>query len=153
MRAPANMVKLKPEHVRYVSERMRPDEIEQFLAFYDHATYKPTDFVAWVNSLRGPAFTVLEPNGLPAVCGGFFYYEPGTWRTWMMGTTRGWGSSWRSITKASRWLFDGMLRIGAERLQTTVLPSRTQAMEWYVRGLRLERKSEENGMVLFERVA
>lgn len=151
MRAPANMVKMKPEHVRYVSERMRPDEIEQFVLFCGHAEYRPAALVSWVNTQRGPAFTVMDKHGLPAACGGYSCIEAGLWRSWMFGTERGWTSCGLGLTRASRWLIDGLLGIGAKRLETTVLASRTKAIEWYERSLKLSRVSEDNGVVTFAR--
>lgn len=154
MKAPRSMVKFRPEHARYVAERMRPDEIAQYQRMYNQKAYDPNALLQLLKDFEGPAFTVLDENGLPAACGGYFYVSPGVWRSWMMGTVRGWGKRWRSLTKAARWLIDGMFTtVGAQRLETTVLASRTKAMEWYERGLGLTRESEENGIVLFVRTA
>lgn len=146
------MVKFRPEHARYVAENMRPDEITQYQHMYGKKGYDPADILDTIKGFQGPAFTVLDDHGLPAACGGYFYVSPGVWRSWMMGTMRGWRVRWRTLTKAARWLIRGMMEtVGARRLETTVLSTRTRTMDWYERGLGLARESEANGVVLYVR--
>jgi len=60
----------------------------------------------------------------------------------MVGSMHGWDNNWRALTKAVRWLIDSMFKIGAKRLETRVLPTRTQAIKWYEHGLGLLRESD-----------
>jgi hypothetical protein len=134
-RPPSNVVHCQPEHVMYLAAHMRPDEIEQWLAFTGKPEYRPREFAAFCYHKKGPCYTVLDNNGLPAAAGGYFYIAPGVWQSWMAGTMHGWATHWRSITKAVRWLMESMFKIGAKRLETYVLSNRTRAIEWYTRAL------------------
>jgi hypothetical protein len=62
---------------------------------------------------------------------------PGVWQSWMVGTQAGWDNHWRSITKGCRWLADQLFDQGARRLQTSALASRTWAIDWYVKSLKM----------------
>jgi hypothetical protein len=55
----------------------------------------------------------------------------------MVGTEEGWAEQWRALTKATRWLMDALFTLGAVRLQTTCLASRTKAREWFEESLLL----------------
>lgn len=149
-RPPSNVIECHDAHLYYLCDRMRADEIEQFLALAGLDRYDP-QFAARNFAVKpGHKFTVLQRDGLPAASGGYEEVAPGVWQSWMVGTDAGWAEQWRSITKATRWLMEGLLDLGARRLQTNCLASRTRTIEWYQRGLGLEpegiwRKFASNG--------
>ena len=64
----------------------------------------------------------------------------------MVGSTEGWAQQWRTITKTTLWLMDGMFEMGARRLQTNALAERTAAIEWYERSLGLQREGTWRAM-------
>lgn len=137
-RPPSSVVPCRLVHLVYVCERMRADEIEQYAALC--GPFDPERAAIAFARAPGHKFTVLGPDGFPAACGGYEEVFPGVWQSWMAGTPAGWTTSWRAITKGSRWLADGLLELGARRLQTNALASRTEAIEWYERGLGLKRE-------------
>lgn len=139
-RPPSNVVPCRNVHLMYLCERMRPDEIEQYRALVDGREYDPETAARNFMLAGGHKFTVLGPDGFPAVAGGYEEVFPGVWQSWMAGTMAGWATSWRSITKASRWMMDGLFELGARRLQTNALASRAQTIEWYERSLGLVRE-------------
>jgi hypothetical protein len=134
-RYPATMVPCKSEHINYLASHMRQDEVEQWLAFSGDDVFVPRQWAATIDAFRGPRYTIMDSHGLPAAAGGYAYLSPGVWQSWMAGTMDGWEHHWRSITKAVRWLMEGMFHIGAQRLETYVIASRTRAIEWYTRSL------------------
>ena len=75
---------------------------------------------------------------MPAAAGGYHMTFEGVWQSWMVGTEDGWKNHWRSITKGCRWLADALFDQGARRLQTSALASRTEAIRWYIKGLKMK---------------
>lgn len=134
-RCPANVVPLRPQDVFYLCERMRPDEREQMEAFFD---LEPDAIPLFFLNKGGPKYTLVDERGLPLVCGGWESVGEGVMQSWMVGCPEAWDTHWRSITKASRWIMDALLSHGIWRLQTTALASRTDALEWYERGLKMQ---------------
>lgn len=135
-RAPSNVIECRNGHLVYLTQHMRQDEIDQYLALTGADTYDPEVAArGFMNTPSAVKFTVVGRDGLPAVSGGFEEVIPGVWQSWMVGTDLGWEQNWRSITKATRWLMDGLLAQGARRLQTTAITSRTGAIDWYLNGL------------------
>ena len=135
---PSNIVRCKNVHIQYLCERMRADEIEQYLALTGHAEYDP-EFAAYqFMGLPGHKFTALDSDNMPAAAGGYHEIFPGVWNSWMCGTQAGWDQQWRSITKGCRWLMECIFDGGARRLQTSALAKRTQAIDWYVHGLKMK---------------
>jgi len=139
---------------------MRPDEIEQYLAFVPAQTFDHEAAAVGFMNTPGLKFSLLGPDGFPACAGGYHEVLPGVWQSWMVGSCDGWKDGWRSITKASRWVADGLFEAGARRLQTNCLASRTRAIEWYERGLKLVREGtwrayglQGQDVALFSRVA
>lgn len=129
---PSCMILCKAWHLIYLCERMRADEIEQYVALSGHDRYDPEAAMREFLNLPGHKFTVVEArSGLPAAAGGYHEVFPGVWQSWMVGTQQGWDTSWRSLTKATRWVMDYLFDHGARRLQTNALASRTKAIEWY----------------------
>lgn len=120
----------------YLAMRMREDEIEQYLALTDADEYDPDTAARGFAAIPGISFALVTPDNLPVCAGGMEEVRPGIWQTWMVGTQDGWNRYWRSITKHTRRVMDGLLASGrARRIQTNALASRTAAIEWYRRGL------------------
>lgn len=136
-KAPSGVVPCKSVHLIYLCERMRPDEIEQYKALTGAKEYDPEVAAKGFINTPGLKYTLLGDDGLPVISGGYQEVSPGVWQSWMVGSMDGWGKYWRSITKASRWMMDGLMELGARRLQTNALASRTQAIEWYKRSLKM----------------
>jgi len=137
---PSNLIACSAWHLLYLCERMRPDEIEQYMAFYPAEKFDPEVAAIGFMNTPGMKFTLLGPDNLPACAGGYHEVLPGVWQSWMVGSCDGWKDGWRAITKASRWMMEGLFEMGARRLQTNALASRTKALEWYERGLKLKRE-------------
>lgn len=134
-RCPSNVVPIRWQDVFYLCERMRPDEREQLDAFFD---LSDEDIPRFFLGKTGPAYTLVDANGLPLVCGGWESVADGVMQSWMIGSMDAWATNWRGITKASRWIMDELLSRGVRRLQTNALASRVEACEWYVRGLLMQ---------------
>jgi len=134
---PKNTVRFLNWHAQYLTERMRPDEIEQYIALTGAKEFDPEVAARGFMNIPGHKYTLIDDEGFPIVCGGYQEVQPGIWQSWMVGSMDGWGKYWRSITKASRWMMDGLMELGARRLQTNALASRTQAIEWYKRSLKM----------------
>ena len=114
----------------------RPDEIMQYEALVGKEWV--TEEVAVDFFVRdGTKFVLLEGDK-PICAGGYDLIIPGVWHSWMVGTMENWDTHWRSITKYSRRVMDGLFEEGARRLQTCVLAERKKACEWYVRGLKMQ---------------
>lgn len=142
---PSNVIVCKNVHLMYLCDRMRPDEIAQYIALTGAKAYDADTAARGFMNTPGLKFTVLGPDGYPAASGGYEEVFPGVWQSWMVGSCDGWHTSWRSLTKGCRWLMDGLFEMGARRLQTSALASRTQAIEWYERGLGLVREGTMRG--------
>ena len=132
-RPPSNVVECRHAHIVYLCGVMRPDEIEQYLALTGADKYDPDVAARGFINTQGMKFTVLMNDNTPAAAGGFEEVIPGVWQSWMVGSEAGWAEQWRSLTKATRWLMDGLFEMGARRLQTTALASRAGAIDWYTR--------------------
>lgn len=137
--APSGVVPFRMGHALYLTHRMRPDEIEQYVALSGAEEFDPdVAALGWCNT-PGAKFTLVDSQGVPIIAGGYIPHPiEGVFDSWMVGTMDGWEKHWREITKASRWLADSLLEAGARRLQTMCLASREQTMEWYIRSLRME---------------
>jgi hypothetical protein len=135
-RPPKNLIGCRNGHLVYLCDRMRKDEIVQYEALTGCKFNPEVASTGFIN-LPGIKYTVVGANNYPAASGGYHEIIPGVWQSWMVGTEEGWKTNWRSITKATRWLIDGLFEMGARRLQTTALASRTEAITWYVAALGL----------------
>jgi hypothetical protein len=146
IRLPSNTVQCNLLHLHYICHHMRSDEIEQYLCFMGLDTYNPDLAACYFNGLAGPRLTVIGPDGFPAAAGGYYEIFPGVYNSWMAGTQAGWDTSWRSLTKATRWLMDHLFdQCMARRLQTSVLASRVKTMEWYVKSLKMKPQGQWEG--------
>lgn len=134
------MVLVKPSlhDLRFLCERARPDEAAQYEALAG-LPWLPEAVAADYFSRRGPQFALLDWNGAPLVAAGFEFVTPGVWRAWMVGTPQAWDAHWRAITLNTNRIMRLLLRT-ERRLELLVLASRTQACEWYERGLRMQRE-------------
>jgi hypothetical protein len=121
-------------------DRMRPDEIEQYLALTGAKDYSPEVAARGFINMPGFKFSLVSEAGEVGCAGGFHEIIPGVWQSWMVGSVESWERDWRTITKGCRWVMDGLLAQGARRLQTTALASRAKAIEWYERGLGMQRE-------------
>lgn len=139
------MIVAKPtlQDLRFLCERARPDEIAQFEALTGlvwDAELVAADYL----SRTGPKFVLLDGRAKPVVAGGFQYVIPGVWDCWMVGTMDDWKNHWRAITLNTNRIMRMVLR-NERRIELAVLASRTQACEWYERGLRMRREGVKRG--------
>lgn len=140
VRPPSNVIVCRHAHLLYLCGVMRQDEIDQYVALTGADRYDPEVAAKGFINTQGLKFTVLMRDNTPAAAGGYEEVMPGIWQSWMVGSQAGWDEQWRSITKATRWLMGGLFEMGARRLQTNALASRTAAIEWYERGLGMVRE-------------
>lgn len=121
----------------YLAQRMRPDEIAQWVAL----TGRPYDADAMVRALaRLPADVLVGRDDRPILAGGIDLARPGVGEAWMVGTLDGWTRYGGAITRWGRRLLDGAMSGQFHRVQTIALESRTAAHDWYVRGLGMHRE-------------
>lgn len=156
---PSNVIPTSEWHLLYLCENMRPDEIVQYLAMtgaseYDHRR-AARGMIAMLD--QGPAFTVvgdIDGRELPVCAGGYVRIVGGTWNSWMVGTMAGWEKHWRAITKGTLATMDFMFEVmDAHRLQTSALASRSAAIEWYTKGLKMKPEGIWTGYASGEDVA
>lgn len=146
------MVHTTMDHLNFLCERMRQEEIDQYLFVFSKSVFIPSDCAQFCWGLNGPKFTVLDANGEPAAAGGFFHLGDGLWESWMIGSEHGWSSSWRSLTKAARWLLDALFQTGkAERVVTRSLLCRHKALKWFESSLQMSCESEYAGIGCYVR--
>jgi hypothetical protein len=135
-----NVVTPTISDILYIAGRMRDDEIAQYLALTGLSEYDPDVCTRTVLRVMGDVnFCLLDADGLPYCVGGYDEIRPMVWQTWMMGTPEGWEKHWMDITKFSRRTMDSLLASDrAHRVQCYALATRTEAQEWYKRGLKME---------------
>lgn len=144
MTQPDYIVPCSPWHLLFLCERMRADEIEQYLALTGAAEFKPDVAALGMANMAaaGPSFTIvaeIDGANVPVVSGGFTEVIPGVWSSWMVGSKEGWDLHWRKITKGTLWVFGFMFEtMQARRLQTNALASREAACWWYERSLKMQ---------------
>ena len=148
------------EDFAYLARRMRPDEIDQFLAFSGATEWSPDSAARELLAKRGASFVLVDPGNLPVVAGGFEPISRGVVEAWMLGTIDGWAEHWRRITTACRRLMDAQFANGVHRVQICALASRTKTHEWYERGLGMQREgvlrrycADGSDAVMFSRIA
>jgi len=122
----------------FLCSEAREDEIEQYEALVGVWDFERAA-IGFYNKF-GIKFSLLNDEGTAICAGGWEEIIPGVWQSWMVGTDNYWEKYWRSITKYSRRVMDGLFDTGARRLQTGALASRVEACNWYVRGLKMERE-------------
>lgn len=158
---PRNVVLARNWHFQYMAERMRPDEIEHWLAVTGAKSYDADTCAAAMIATGGMRVAIVDPDGKPYIVGGYTEPRPGVFEGWAVGSMDGWGQQWRSITKTARWLVgNAFANLGARRVYITTLASRSCACDWYEHGLGLQfegiaRKAGAQGqdMVTYSRVS
>jgi hypothetical protein len=139
MTPPSNIAIATLADLEFVSQRMRDDEIEQALAFSGAELFDPGMHALRLANFGPIRYTLVDGDGYPAVVAGWYQVTPGVWQCWMMGTAKAWTDHWQSITKGCRWLMEELEKLpGTKRLQLNALASRTEAIEWYERGLLMQ---------------
>lgn len=129
----------------YLARRMRPDEIEQFLAVTGATDYHSDTAARVFAAIPGHAYAIVGADNRPVMAGGFEPIRPGVYEVWGAGTIEGWEKHWRAITLICNRLIRDLLAGPAHRVQTCALASRTQAHEWYERGLRMKPEGRHPG--------
>lgn len=134
----------------FIVPNMRSDEIEQFLAFTGMERFDPVEAAFMFATIGGPRWTITDAQGKPLVTGGIETRRQGAGRPWMAGPRTAWERYGWQITRICRRLFDNAIEGGHyERLEILAIPSRTDACDWYKRGLGFEfeglRKRYVNG--------
>lgn len=119
----------------YLAARMRPDEIEQYVAFTGADAYSPNAAATSYVMSAGLAYALIARDDRPVAVGWFEQVRPGVWSTTGIGTLDGWARHWRAITKQARRRMQDLFDRGAHRIQIVSLASRVQAHRWYERGL------------------
>ena len=118
----------------YCAHRMRPDEVEQYLALFDQESFDPEHCARVLMNLGGVAWTLEGADGWPLAVGGFFEVKRGVWQAWMAGSMGAWDAHWRTLHKHAKRLMRTMLTSGqARRIQFSALASRERACAWYRR--------------------
>lgn len=132
---PSNVVAPRNWHYQVLAERMRPDEVDHWLAMSGAGAYDAEVAARGFMTTLGLAFVVVDELGAPVAAGGFQQGLPGAWDGWMAGTPEGWATHWRTITKATRWLMGQLFAQGARRLAVDTIATRTDATCWYAQAL------------------
>lgn len=124
----------------------REDEREQYSSLFGGPyDAEACAFDLYNRSRQGVSLTLYGDDGEPMMAGGWVEYEPGIWTSWMVATQAAWDTNWRSITKLSRKVMDQLFRDGARRLQINALATRTKTLQWYERGLKMQREGTLRG--------
>ncbi len=129
----------------WIADRMRPDEVQQFLSFSGMHEYVPDIAARSMAMCNGPAFVFVDPQNLPVIVAGFIPLRRGVYEAWMAGTMEGWAKHWRAITKVCRREMDRLLNNGAHRIQICAQAKREKTLEWYERGLLMKREGTHKG--------
>lgn len=118
----------------WLAAHMREDERAQWCAVTGRAEYD-ADLAARTFAMTvGPMFCLYGDDAMPLCAAGFEEIRPGVWQTWMAGTPEAWETHWRTITKHTRRICEGLFADGvARRIQTYALASRRAAHVWYSR--------------------
>lgn len=121
--------------------KARPDEIVQYEALTG-VQWNAPDAAFDYYGRQGEKFMLLDNAGAPVCAAGWEPLRPGVAQGWMVGTMDDWRLHWRAITKHSRLVMQHMLANGTHRLQIHCLKSRTQAANWYVKGLKMQHNGD-----------
>lgn len=120
----------------WIAARMRSDERAQFAAL-SGMPYTPDVCARALANTAGPHFALVDAAGYPVLLGGFEPQRPGVYEGWLAGTDEGWAQHWRAITLHCNRRLRALFLGGAHRVQLTALATRTGAIEWYERGLKM----------------
>lgn len=127
------------EDFAWITKRMRPDEIAQFLAVSGLREYD-ADIAARAYAMTpGPSFALIDAGNRPVILGGFVPKRRGVYEAWLAGTMDGWAQHWFRITRECVRQMDALLTLNAHRIEVCALASRVQTHAWYERiGFRRE---------------
>lgn len=121
------------EDFAYITKRMRPDEIAQFLAMSGLSTYDP-DLAARAYAMTGgPTFALIDADNRPIILGGFAPKRRGVFEAWLAGSMEAWERHWYRITRECMRQIDTLLTVNAHRVEVCALASRTETHDWYER--------------------
>lgn len=115
------------------------DEVRQWEAMTG-LSWEPDLVVRGMSAIPGQQYAARDANGRAYVVGGMEPVRAGVIECWMLATADAWANRFVQITRFCRRLVDGMLASGVHRVQVFVLASRTDACEWYTRGLGMTRE-------------
>jgi len=123
----------------YLCERMREDEVMQYLALTGRSEYDPHRAAAEFYGAGEIKWAVCDKDFRPICAGGYEPLTPGVYQSWMVGTQKGWDEDWQVIHRATRYGIQQLMDHGVRRLQTNGLSSRTAALAWYEKlGMKFE---------------
>jgi hypothetical protein len=137
---PLRFTHAKNWHIQYLAERLRPDEMAEYAAFFDGEDFDADLVARGFMNLPGDKFCVFGQDGQPAVVGGGYKVRGGVYKLWMIGSTLGWSTEWKAITRAAAW-FVGHLSKVATRIEVCTTADRTRACQWYERALGMHREA------------
>ena len=120
---------------------IRPDVAHQFEAMYGRK-WSAAGVALDIDGRYGEKFMLLDGEGRPVCAAGWEPLRPGVFDGWMVSSMADWQVHGKSITKYCRRIMEHMLSTGAHRLQIHCLKSRTQAANWYVRGLKMQHNGD-----------
>ena len=131
-----------PELVDFlrVCTDLLPEEVEQYEAITGER-FHATQAAANRYLRASPSWGIATPEE-PLCVGGFDCVRPGVWRTWMLTRPMAFEpANWRIVTRYCRQAVDRVMESGANRVECEALASRTQALRWYEKGLRMQREA------------
>lgn len=126
------MVTATVADIAHVAAKMRPDEIEQWLALTGAGQYDADVMVRGIVGAGGASWALVDNTGRPFIVGGFQVERHGVASVWLVGTADGWAKHWRMITKICRRSIAALLN-DFHRVEVTSLASRVHAHAWYRR--------------------
>lgn len=119
-----------------LAQRMPPDEIAQYLAATGLASFDPQEAAKTLLCIPGVVHCIANEEGRPIALGGYEPVRTGVWQCWMVSAAEDWPTYGRQLTRIVRRFQSWMLESpDCRRLQLYSLPERTQAHEWYLKGL------------------
>jgi hypothetical protein len=133
---PRGLQKFSNADAVFLCPVMREDERAEYAA--RSGQFDAEVVAAGIIASPGWKFTLVGADGMPIGCGGVEEIRPGVWQGWSISTPEAWATDWRRITKACRWVMDGLMAEGARRIQVSTLASRKATRQWYERSLRLQ---------------
>lgn len=120
----------------YIANRMRPDEIAQFLSVAGLSEYEPDIAARSFAAIPGVAHALIDDAGYPVLLGGHEEVRPGVWQGWLMGTMEGWERHGFAISRVCRRLQDRLMESEhCHRVQLYATADRKPAHVWYERAL------------------
>ncbi len=129
----------------YLADRLRPDEIKQYLAMSGLDRYDPDIAAREYANTAGPSWSLIDPAGHPVLAGGFEPVRAGVYECWMMGTQEGWARYGFTFNRVARRLMRGLLESHAHRLQAVVLAELAHVHGWHGKGMGMVNEGIQHG--------